>query len=57
MKNLWVMQRKIVFFFTVCQGELKLPKKYFLANNQKFGYKHLTECMCKNLSYFIALEN
>ena len=51
------MQRKIVSFSTVCLEEMKLMKKYFLANNQKFGYKHLTECMCKNLYYFIVLEN
>ena len=51
------MQRKIVYFSIVCQGEMKLMKKYFLVNNQKFGYKQLTEYMCKNLSYFIVLEN
>ena len=51
------MQKKIVFFYTVCLGEMKLTKKYFQVNNQKFGYRHLTECMYKSLSYFIVLEN
>ena len=51
------MQKRIVFFYTACQGEMKLMKKYFLVNNRKFGYRHLTECMYKSLSYFIVLEN